>query len=258
MGERRVLATGLLPLDRCLPGGGLPLGALTELLAGQGAPAAPREVPWPCPSGAWTFAAHLACQALRARQPPDDPGIAVFVDAEGDADPAPLLELGLPAARFLFVRPATAADAFWAFDQAIRCRAVACAVVRLTHLETAPLRRLQLAAREGGGLALLLRPGAAARNPSPAAARLWLRPAPTRRAGAPGLDAAPTVDSADELDGDPSIPAFSFAVEVLRARGGFGGGGARVEVRWNAEDHGGSPPHGTAPHSLHCVSEPLE
>jgi hypothetical protein len=197
-------------------------------------------------SGAWTFAAHLVCQALRRRGLEERSRFAVWVDGAGGLHPPALFALGVPPERFLLTRPSSAADALWAFDQALRCRQVAVAVADLTRLEMPHLRRLQLAAREGGGLAILLRPAAEARNPSAAAARLGVRPLASVNSAVKPVNGPATADPMD-------VRLFAFAVEVLRARGGWGGGGVRVNVQWNVEH-----PHGAAAHPLHCVSTPLE
>ena len=82
-------------------------------------------------------------------------------------------------------------------------RSGACTAVMawFEHLEVAPLRRLQLAAEQGGCLGVLFRPENATRQSSPAALRL--RVAPT---------------------------ASGFEVEVLKRRGGWGGGRCLVRL----------------------------
>ncbi len=68
---------------------------------------------------------------------------------------------GLPARDLVLVKVARAADALWAMEEALKCRALSAAVVELPA--DAPLadltatRRLTLAAREGGAFGFLLR-----------------------------------------------------------------------------------------------------
>jgi len=202
---RRHVPTGIAPLDEALPGGGLPAGALVELLSAEG-------------GGAWSFACIAARAAAR------DGGFVAWIDAAGDLYPPAAVALGLDPARLLVVRPRSAADALWAFDQAIRSRAVAAAIVALNRLSTPVTRRLQLAAEIGEGVALLLRDEREARIPSAAAVRLRVRPAPSAvllREGA-----------SDELregaSGEGGLRRF--AVEAMRARGGAGAGAVLVEI----------------------------
>jgi protein ImuA len=68
---------------------------------------------------------------------------------------------GLAARDLLVVRVARASDALWAFEEALKCRALSCAVAELPNdapaADLTATRRLTLAAREGGGFGFLLR-----------------------------------------------------------------------------------------------------
>ncbi len=68
---------------------------------------------------------------------------------------------GLPLERLLLLRVARAADALWAMEEAVKCRALATVIAELTEegaaADLTATRRLALAARDGGGLGLLLR-----------------------------------------------------------------------------------------------------
>ena len=46
----------------------------------------------------------------------------------------------------------------WSFEEALRCRGVACAVAEIDRLDLLASRRLQLAVEAGGGVGLVLRP----------------------------------------------------------------------------------------------------
>jgi protein ImuA len=98
--------------------------------------------------------------------------------------------LGLPMARVIGLRVAHERDGAWAMEEALRCRAVAAVVgefARATNtLDLTMLRRLALAAGEGGGLGLLLR-HCVCPLPSPAMTRSEIAAAPGARDAFGGL-----------------------------------------------------------------------
>lgn len=162
--------TGFRRLDERLPGGGWPQATLIELL-----------VPGP---GSGEL--QLLMPALRALAAPDrQPARWVAWLAPPCLPYAPALAAaGLDPARMLVVRPRAGVDALWAMEQSLRSGACAAALgwagpVVDGHL----LRRLKLAAEEGGSLAFLFRPAGCGSEASPATLRLQLEP----RAGG-GLD----------------------------------------------------------------------
>lgn len=162
----RVAATGHAALDRELPGGGWPLGTLSEVLhdgvgigevrfllgALERASAGERMV-------AWINAPHL----------PYAPALA---------------QSGIALERCLVVRPATREDALWAAEQALRSGA--CGAVLLWSESALPgerrsradayawQRRLQLAAQAGRAMAVLFRSTAAESVATPAHLRVVL------------------------------------------------------------------------------------
>ncbi|MCC6203149.1 MAG: translesion DNA synthesis-associated protein ImuA [Gammaproteobacteria bacterium] len=158
------LASGFAELDAVLPGGGWPVGALTEILSehpGTG------ELSLPLPAlgrlsraGRWLIWVAPPCIPY-----------------------APTLRAaGLDLARLLIVRRPEAAaqasapkEALWALEQALRFPGCGAALGWLERASMRVLRRLQLAAEAGGSWALLYRPAHAAEQPSPAALRLLLR-----------------------------------------------------------------------------------
>ncbi len=163
--EARGIPSGFAALDACLPSAGWPRAALTELLLdthGRGELA-------------------LVLPAL----------IRLCMAAAGGAQPrwvcwvappfmpyAPALAArGLPPEYMLVVHPpgqATRGEPLWAAEQALRS-GQCCAV--LAWADTAGdrhLRRLQLAAEASDAWAVLFRPAAARRQPSPATLRLAL------------------------------------------------------------------------------------
>lgn len=175
-GFARVAAepSGHAALDAHLPGGGWPVGALTELLLEtEGIGEMQLVLPW---IGRLTRAGGRAALI--------DPPYLPFAPA--------LAEAGVVLPRLLVVRPGTGDGGLWALEQALRngaCGAVigwhgfegphrvaadrsACPALR--ELGGAELRRLQLAAETGRTTALLFRPAPAAVQPSTAALRLRL------------------------------------------------------------------------------------
>jgi protein ImuA len=85
-----------------------------------------------------------------------------FGALEGGNPYGPGLDLfGLPLDRVLLMRVAHPRDALWAFEEALKCPALAAIVAELPEAGAAAdpvaTRRLSLAAQAGGGLGLLLR-----------------------------------------------------------------------------------------------------
>ena len=184
------LATGIAALDAALPGGGLPAGALVEIAPGDEA------------GPPWTVALLLARAAAAGG------GETAIVDRAREIHPPAVAGLGLDLGRVAFVRPRTEREAAWAFAEALGSRGVAATVAALERLEAADLRRLQLAAEEGGGVGILVRGRARGRGGG-AAMRLRVTP---RLAGEAGGDGE------------------RFAIEIVRCRGGPAGAGALIEV----------------------------
>lgn len=151
------LSTGLPALDAVLPGGGWPVGALTEVLQAR-----PHQQVWRllAPGLAGALAAQPGPVLLVA--PPQ----AVFVPG--------LAAQGLPAHRWLWVQADTPAARLWAAEQALRCAEVAAVLAWLPQAAPADLRRLQLSAQRHRQLLFVLRPLSAAGQASPARLRLAL------------------------------------------------------------------------------------
>ena len=74
-----------------------------------------------------------------------------------------LARFGLAPDRVILVQCRDEAEVLWSFEEALRCRGVACAVAEIGRLDLLASRRLQLAAEAGGGVGLVLRP-----EPAPA------------------------------------------------------------------------------------------
>jgi hypothetical protein len=194
--EPAAVPTGFAALDAVLPGGGWPL-ALTEI--------------------------QLACEGIGelrlvlpglARLQTDDRDVVWIAPPHLPYAPA-LAAAGLDLRRLVIVRPATAVDAQWAFEQALHAPECGAAFAWLpTHDERA-LRRLQVAAREGRTWgALWRRPGQRA-SATAAPLRLSLAPQDGRlavrvlkRRGA-ALPQPVLVDVAQPVAPAPALPAQS-------------------------------------------------
>jgi len=164
-GAGRVLPTGFRRLDERLPGGGWPLDALIELLLpvhGIG------EINLLLP----------ALRALCARDGESPRWIAWLGPPHLPYAPA-LASAGLDPARMLVVRSSASrpvGSSLWAMEQALRSRACVAALGWVDRADGQSLRRLKLAAEEGGSLGFLFRSRDHAREPSPATLRLLLEP----------------------------------------------------------------------------------
>ena len=155
---RGALATGYAALDARLPGGGWPLGAITELCP---------EVPG---IGELTLLmpalAHL-CRSGRQ---------VVWIAPPHLPYPPALVGHGLQLALLLQVQVREARQVPWAAEQALRCPAVGAVLAWPGTLDDRAVRRLQLAAESGGSCGVLYRSPAVLAQPSPAALRVHLTP----------------------------------------------------------------------------------
>jgi cell division inhibitor SulA/protein ImuA len=153
------LGSGYAALDERLPGGGWPIGAVTELLSDT--------------AGIGELGLLLPALSRLARS-----GRYIVWIAPPYLPYAPALtQRHLPLERVLVIEAAGAQEAQWAAEQALRCPAIGAVLGWCTHIVDRNVRRLQLAAESGGSLGILHRPAQAERQPSPAALRLRLRAA---------------------------------------------------------------------------------
>ena len=189
------VSTGCQAIDGLLPGRGFRGGTLVEwLAAGEG-------------SGGESLALLAAREACRKG------GVLVVLDRRREFYPPEAIRRGIEPDGLIVVQAASPADNLWALDQALRCPGVAAALAWPEPLDSKTFRRLQLAAEQGGGLGLLVRPEEVRHEPSWADVRLWVRPLPS---GEPGS-------------------GRRLSVQLLRSR--QGGGGGSVEVEFNDETH---------------------
>ncbi len=166
----RVLPLGAEVIDAAL-GGGLALGCLHEF-----APAAPLHL-----GAAAGFAFTLAARAGMPK-----PTLWIQPDFAGHEagmlyGPG-LTALGLPMQRLLFLRVARPVDVLWAMEESLKSRVLSAVIAELTDngaaADLTATRRLALAARDGGGLGLLLRHRLSP-EPSAAATRWAIAAAPS-------------------------------------------------------------------------------
>lgn len=160
--EAPTAPSGWPSLDAELPGGGWPLTGLSELLF-ETVPSGELALLQP-----WLRA--LARGALGSRE-------LLWVAPPGLPCAAALQAMELPLERLVCVQPASAADAAWAVEQALRAGSCA-AVLWWAAGPTVGtiLRRLHLAAQAGATPLMALRPAAARGLSSPAPLRLVCAP----------------------------------------------------------------------------------
>jgi cell division inhibitor SulA/protein ImuA len=218
---RAVIPTGFRELDRALPGGGWPLGALTEILVdGYGIgelgllmpalealtkddPARPKKwVAWVAPP----FVPYAP--ALQQRGVNIDRLLMIHPTSEGTRAGMPAVEQcreQLPRdARGRAI--ASGKSRLWAIEQAIRSGSSAGVLAWVAAADDVILRRLQLAAEEQGCWVLLFRPASTRSQRSPAALRIHLSQARVEIlkcwGGRPGV-----VDVAGFAPDPPQVPS---------------------------------------------------
>lgn len=155
----QALPSGFAALDRLLPGGGLPRGALTEIVIAR--------------EGIGELS--LLLPAL-ARATEDERWLVFIAPPHVPYAPA-LARAGVNLARMLVVHPRNAQEGLWAVEQALRAGTASVVLAWLAHADAKALRRLQLAAEAGESLGILFRPARGIEGNSPAALRLKLEPA---------------------------------------------------------------------------------
>lgn len=147
--------TGFPELDAALPGEGWPRGAIIELISAS--------------SGIGEI--HLLLPLLR--RAPADKWIAWVAPPCLPYAPA-LASLDVPLPQLLLIDPSDRAGIIWAGRQALASGACHAVLAWIRRIDTAALRRLQLAAESSDTPLFLFRPPDAAHQPSPATLRLQL------------------------------------------------------------------------------------
>ncbi len=138
---QRVFPSGHAALDAQLPGGGWPVGALSEVLQ----PLAGLHE--------WQLVLPALVQAT-ARQS----GAVVLVAPPCEPFGPALQSQGLRAERVCVVHADSPMVALWAAEQALRCQGVLAVMAWLPQAQPAALRRLQLAAAQQQQLLWVFRP----------------------------------------------------------------------------------------------------
>ena len=158
-GSIRTEATGWPELDRLLPGGGWPAGALTELY---------------CPvEGIGEFSLLMP---LIVRLTTAGKRVALVSPPHLPYSQA-LASRGVKLDKLVLLSPQSARDTLWAAEQTLRCAAVGLVVAWPQRAGDRELRRLQLAAETSGATLIVYRPAREARTFSPAALRVLVKPA---------------------------------------------------------------------------------
>jgi protein ImuA len=157
------VATGHAALDAQLPGGGWPVGAISEILQGHSG------------QNEWRLLLPALRHAVQAARVPDP---VVLVGAPHVPFGPGLWAQGFEARRLLWVTERAPAARLWAAEQALRCAAVVAVLAWLPQVRAEQLRRLQMAAQEHSKLLFVLRPAQAQSESSPAVLRLLASTSP--------------------------------------------------------------------------------
>lgn len=148
-----VRATGYAGLDQVLPGGGWPVGAMTEILQAQ--------------SGRHEWRLLLPALAHASGHSP-----VVLVGAPHLPFASALGAQGLAPSRLVWVHPERPLQGLWACEQALRCAPVEAVLAWLPQAQPDQLRRLHWAAHTYQKLLFVFRPAAFRQQSSPAPLRL--------------------------------------------------------------------------------------
>lgn len=218
-GPQSAQPTGYALLDAQLPGGGWPVGALSEVLQ----PVAGLHE--------WQLVLPALAQATARRV-----GAVVVVAPPCEPFGPALRAQGLSAQRLCVVRSDNAKAALWAAEQALRCRDVLAVVAWLPQALPVALRRLQLAAAQQQQLLWVFRPISAAQQASPALLRLQVQglALPGNAVLSPGMQVqilkrrGPPLTQGLDLPGSHPRLAQVLAAQAARRRTAQGVAGATV------------------------------
>lgn len=190
-----VVTTGDAKLDAQLPGGGWPVGALTEVLQ--------------------PLAVHCEWRLLCAALARFGQGPVVLVGAPYAPFVRSLQSQGLAPQRLLWVTAQEPAARLWAAEQALRCAEVDAVLAWLPQARSAQLRRLHIAATEHHKLLFAMRPEQARNEASPAALRLHVAPAAVHAMDGDGLQVEVFKRKGPPLDQPLRLPAQPSSLAVL-------------------------------------------
>ncbi len=165
---RSGLASGFPQLDRCLPGGGWPQQALTEILIGQHGIGELRLL--------MPALAQLSAEEAKTYSGEHtEPGWIAWVAPPFQPYAPALQQCGVDLSRMLIVRPKDDSELLWSAEQALSSGTCAAVLLWPDTLDDQASRRLQLAAEKGHSWAIAFRPLSARQQPSAAALRLELQ-----------------------------------------------------------------------------------
>lgn len=188
---REVLPFGVAEVDRQLPGGGLALGHLHEVMEGG-------------PASEYAGLAALFAAGILARLS----GPVLWCLRGRDLFAPALARIGLNHARVIYCETWKDHDVLPAMEEGLTCRGLAGVVGEVTRLSLTASRRLQLCAGASGVTALAIRrwrhagERALAEEPTAASTRWRISPSPSPAGGFEGL------------------PRQHWQVELLRVRAG--------------------------------------
>src|ERR1700743_602346 len=159
--DKGVLAFGIPELDRRLPGGGLPLGALHEV-AGGGAGAGDG-------ASSALFAASLAARTT---------GQGLWCITRPDLFAPALFQAGLAPERIIYLETWVEQSLLACCEEGLRHGGLGAVVGEVSRLSSTASRRLQLAAEASSTMAIIVRrwrrqQDAAAFGPPPAGTTRW-------------------------------------------------------------------------------------
>lgn len=156
----QALPTGHAGLDALLPGGGLPCGALTELLHAK--------------PGVGELSLILPIMARLTQA-----GSRAVLMAPPYIPYAPALaQAGVVLPRLVVMQPPSQDEVPWGFEQSLHAGVFGMVVAWGQRTTSEALLRLQRAAENANSMGILMRPLSAAAQASHAALRLCLRPTP--------------------------------------------------------------------------------
>jgi cell division inhibitor SulA/protein ImuA len=165
------LSSGYPKLDQCLPGGGWPQHALTEILLEY--------------HGTGELKLLMPALARLSQPQGHDGGLDESVAAEAgwiawiappfEPYPPALKQWGINLSRVLIVRPRQATEALWAAEQALSSGNCAAVLLWSDAFDDTASRRLQLAAEKGQSWAIAFRSLKALGQASAAALRIQLK-----------------------------------------------------------------------------------
>jgi protein ImuA len=190
-GVHSVLSFGSAEIDSRLPGGGLALGHLHEVMEGG-------------PASQYAGLATLFTAGILARLP----GPVLWCLRGRDLFAPALSRIGLHPDRLIFCETWKDSEVLPAMEEGLRCKGLAGVVGELANLPLKASRRLQLAAAKSGVTALAIHRWHTqgdknrASEPNAAATRWRVSPHPSQHAGFEGL------------------PRQRWHIELLRVRGG--------------------------------------